>query len=99
MTASGALLTPVSTTNPIPAQGSWNTWVFEYFIPTGDAIIGTTLGFIIDIATNGIHQNIAFDNLRIDYQTATSAVPEPSSLALLGLGLLGFGVASLRKKG
>lgn len=86
MTASGTLLSPSATVNTAPALGVWETWMFEYIVPNGSGSIDATLGFTIDVATNGVNANIGFDYLRIDFQP----VPVPSAVWLFGSGLLGL---------
>jgi hypothetical protein len=41
--------------------------------------------------------HLAFDNIVVNESPQTNAVPEPTSIALLGLGALGF-AASRHKK-
>lgn len=49
----------------------------------------------IVLSTTGNNQGFALDNLTVDQSESVPDVPEPGSLALLGLGLLG--VASVRR--
>ncbi len=66
----------------------------------GDAYYGFSReGGVFDIAGVSIFNNdlagIGFDNLKFDVPSGT--VPEPGTLALLGLGLAGFGLIRRRK--
>ena len=97
MTASGTMLSPSATVNTYPAAGNWETWMFEYIVPNGSGLIDSTLGFTIDIVTNGVDANIGFDNLNIDFQAA-SPVPVPAAVWLFGSGLIGLVGFARRKK-
>src|SRR5262245_19298648 len=64
LTAGGQLLTPDSSSDPTPAQGEFKTWVFTYGSQTTTT---QQIGFSITIPGTGQARNIAFDNLRIDF--------------------------------
>lgn len=65
-----------------------------YGSETGMAYFGfTSTEAITSFNINGTSQGIAIDNF-----TFTSAVPEPSTYAMLSLGLLGLGIVSRRKR-
>jgi hypothetical protein len=66
--------------------GSWRTFS-QSFIATG---LTTTLTFTSVVPLDGTEGNF-IDDVRVN-------VPEPSAVALLGLGLLGLGVARKRNK-
>ena len=70
MTAGGTLLTPSLSSTPAPALGAINTWVLDYTIGAGNALLGQNIGFEI----TGQDRNVSFDNLNIH---SPSPIPEP----------------------
>lgn len=88
-----------------------NGWTFTAFDVNNNTIEILNLnhpccgGYYDGIAANGIKRvtfssfgdYVAFDDFRFTESQAAAQVPEPGSLALLGLGFLGF-AASRRKK-
>ncbi|MBB5203634.1 hypothetical protein HNQ51_000927 [Inhella inkyongensis] len=55
--------------------------------------------FRISNPTNGIEGNTSIDNVAVTLNGNTQHVPEPATLALTGLGLLGAGFARRARKG
>lgn len=89
----------------------WETFLGSTATGFGDVILnrGTTVGWVdtdgftsLRVAANtsnidsfGQYQAIAIDDLRVG---AATAVPEPASLALLGIGVAGMGFSRRKKK-
>lgn len=80
------LLAATSVVNPTPADGGWVTWTSTF--ETGATPAGLGQSLRIEFFSNGTQAVI--DNVRLD----ASPVPEPGSLALMGLG----GLCVLRRR-
>jgi hypothetical protein len=90
-------------TNLVPQEtltfsdGSTQTIDTPTAINGGGAFIGfTDFGkSILSVSYNATQDIVALDDVR--YASATTAVPEPATLTLFGVGLLGLGMISRRK--
>jgi hypothetical protein len=97
----------------IGVQNTWNSGSLDvtYHLSTGEVITTTApmlygtnnamayFGFTSDVAissfnVNGPSQGVAIDN----FSYSAAPVPEPSTYAMLGLGLLGMGLLRRRQQ-
>ncbi len=70
---------------PTPQAGvrSWTPWTIRYSVPMNSPDVGNPLGFeALYRHTNNTGYSVMLDDLHVSFQ----AVPEPSTLALLGIG-------------
>jgi hypothetical protein len=80
----------------VPSSGQGDpTGQFDTWTPVGVNFAGTALS----VNFGGTANQIGFDNITLGSSTpgGANAAPEPTALALLGLGVLGFTVARRRK--
>jgi len=78
-------------TGVAPTAGNWSTFTATYVGLVGD--VGKSI--TIELRDIGGHQ-ANFDNVRLS--DSTTALPEPSAVTLIGLGLAGLLVFSRRKR-
>lgn len=80
----------VNATGVAATDGNWSTFTATYTTTAAD--IGKAI--TIQLSSGGVEGD--FDNVRLD-ATSTAATPEPTTIGLFGLGLLGLGVIRRRK--
>jgi hypothetical protein len=76
--------------NSLPANGTWKDVTATYVASANDPLAGQAL----EIRLRGYAVQTNYDNVRLD----GTAIPEPASLSLLGLGLLVLMGASRRRR-
>ena len=76
-------------------KGVLTDYSVAYTVPAGSAAIGKPIGIFFDVNTPaGITGgDFALDNVRL-----VASVPEPTTVALLGLGVFGLGTCALRRR-
>jgi len=73
-------------------QGAWGSGVYSFNVDSSWLLDG-----MLDVSfTGGNNDHIGFDYFELSYDAAR--VPEPASLALMGLGLIGLGFAKSKKR-
>lgn len=76
-----------------PAQGTFATSTLSYLVTDTNPFLGSNL--TIALVSYGVQT--VFDNVRLTNDPINS-VPEPSTLLLLGSGLLGFGIFARKRR-
>ena len=83
---------PIIATGLIPPEGDWSTYMATYVGLVGDVGQPITISLIPGDSTS------IWDNVRLSDSLA-SPVPEPSTLSIIGLGLMGLvGIAHRRRR-
>lgn len=78
-------------------QGVWGSGVFTYAVD-----LSTLADGALDVYFDGWDFDYGHDDIAIDFAalsvTGVSAIPEPATMALFGLGLVGLGMIRRRKE-
>ena len=79
----------------VAAGGVLTDYTVTYTVPVGSAAIGKPIGIFFEVTTPaGITGgDFVLDNVRL-----VASVPEPTTVAMLGLGVFGLGGYALRRR-
>jgi hypothetical protein len=90
LNATGSLLATLN----LPVTPAVPNGRFQPFAPIGVSFVGTAMS----VDFGGTQNQITFDNITIGSQTPTSNTPEPTSVALFGIGAVGIAFGAARRR-
>lgn len=95
--ASGAVcFQDISATTVVPG-GPYN-FEFAVTMPGADALTASSdIKAVYNTAMDNSGRNLGITSMGITIQPSTTTVPEPGTVGLLGIGLVGLGIASKRR--
>jgi len=64
-----------------------------------NSLVGLNANGLLNVTVQGLIGDFLVGNSILEVTTAVAAVPEPASLFLIGLGMVGLGAARMKKKG